>query len=117
MSAKMHANEIANHFVARTTRSLGVSAGIGSMLLQPRREIKVQVAIEKDNGELVTFTGYRVQHSNARGPYKGGLRYHPSVNIDEAAGLASLMTWKTAIADIPFGIGRVAKAVAQRGIH
>jgi len=106
MSAKMHANEIANHFVARTTRMLGVSAGTASMLLEPRREVKVHLTLERDNGDLQTFTGYRVQHSNARGPYKGGLRYHPSVNIDEAAGLASLMTWKTAIADIPFGGGK-----------
>jgi glutamate dehydrogenase (NAD(P)+) len=56
-----------------------------------------------DNGEIQTFTGYRIQHSNARGPMKGGLRYHPEVDLEEAKSLASLMTWKTAVVDIPFG--------------
>ncbi|HET7876587.1 MAG TPA: Glu/Leu/Phe/Val dehydrogenase dimerization domain-containing protein, partial [Methylomirabilota bacterium] len=56
-----------------------------------------------DNGELGTFIGYRVQHDNSRGPMKGGLRYHPSVDMDEARGLASLMTWKTAVVNLPFG--------------
>ena len=56
-----------------------------------------------DNGEVETFTAYRVQHDNSRGPYKGGLRYHPQVDLDDVRSLASLMTWKTAVADLPFG--------------
>ena len=59
-----------------------------------------------DSGEIGNFVGYRVQHSNARGPFKGGLRYHPHVDQDEARSLASLMTWKTAVVDIPFGGGK-----------
>ena len=56
-----------------------------------------------DNGEIRSFTGYRIQHNNSRGPMKGGLRYHPQVDVDETKALASLMTWKTAIVEIPFG--------------
>jgi glutamate dehydrogenase (NAD(P)+) len=67
------------------------------------REVKVDVSITLDNGELGTFIGYRVQHDNSRGPMKGGLRYHPTVDMDEAQGLASLMTWKTSVVNLPFG--------------
>lgn len=63
----------------------------------------MELAILKDNGEVATFNAYRVQHENSRGPYKGGLRYHPNVDIDDVRSLASLMTWKTAVMDIPFG--------------
>jgi glutamate dehydrogenase (NAD(P)+) len=65
--------------------------------------VKVQLSIELDNGEIRTFSGYRVQHDNSRGPMKGGLRYHPSVDHDEVLGLASLMTWKTAVVNLPYG--------------
>jgi glutamate dehydrogenase (NAD(P)+) len=67
------------------------------------REISVQVPVRLDNGELRVFTGYRVQHNGARGPYKGGIRYHPTADLDEVRALASLMTWKTALVDVPFG--------------
>ena len=67
------------------------------------REISVQVPVRMDSGELRVFTGYRVQHNGARGPYKGGVRYHPSADLDEVRALASLMTWKTALVDVPFG--------------
>jgi len=63
----------------------------------------VQIAIERDNGDLETLIGFRVQHDNSRGPMKGGLRFHPEVNLDEVRGLASLMTWKTAVVNIPYG--------------
>ena len=67
------------------------------------REITVQVPVRLDNGELMVVQGYRVQHNGARGPYKGGLRFHPAADLDEVRALASLMTWKTALLDIPFG--------------
>ena len=67
------------------------------------REVSVQVPVRMDSGELHVFTGYRVQHHGARGPYKGGIRYHPSADLDEVRALASLMTWKTALVDVPFG--------------
>ncbi len=73
------------------------------LLLAPKREVFVQVAFERDNGQVETLVGYRVQHDNSRGPMKGGLRYHPAVDLDEVRSLASLMTWKTAVADLPYG--------------
>jgi glutamate dehydrogenase (NAD(P)+) len=69
----------------------------------PFREVTVQVPVLMDSGEVEVFVGYRVQHNGARGPTKGGIRYHPSVDLDEVRGLASLMTWKTALLDLPFG--------------
>ncbi len=75
-------------------------------MITPDRELRVEVAIEMDSGQIGNFIGYRVQHDNARGPFKGGLRYHPHVDQDEARSLASLMTWKTAVVDIPFGGGK-----------
>ena len=71
--------------------------------ITPLRELQVQVAFERDDGSVATFIGYRVQHDNARGPMKGGLRYHPEVDLDEVRSLASLMTWKTAVVGIPYG--------------
>ena len=74
-----------------------------TLLLTPKREVQVQVPVEMDDGSLRTFIGYRVQHDNTRGPYKGGLRFHPQVDLDEVRALASLMTWKTAVVDLPYG--------------
>jgi glutamate dehydrogenase (NAD(P)+) len=82
---------------------MDLSDRIQALLLNPYREIIVNIPLEMDSGEIRTFTGYRIQHSNARGPMKGGLRYHPEVDLEEAKSLASLMTWKTAVVDIPFG--------------
>jgi glutamate dehydrogenase (NAD(P)+) len=76
---------------------------VRQILLSPKRTIKVEIAIEDSNNELQQYTGYRVQHNNARGPMKGGLRFHPSMDEDHAAALANLMTWKTAVVDVPFG--------------
>lgn len=95
--------EDTNRYFREAAKIMGLSERIQKLLLQPERELTVEVAIELDNGEIGYFTGYRVQHNNARGPHKGGLRFHPSVNIDDVRSLASLMTWKTAIVDIPFG--------------
>ena len=67
------------------------------------REVQVQIPVTLADGEIHVFTGFRVQHNGARGPYKGGIRYHPEVDLDEVRALATLMTWKTAVADIPFG--------------
>ncbi|MEE9368762.1 MAG: Glu/Leu/Phe/Val dehydrogenase dimerization domain-containing protein [Pontiella sp.] len=82
---------------------LGLSDIIRKILLTPQRTMKVELAVENCKGELMYYTGYRVQHNNARGPMKGGLRFHPSMNEDHASALAGLMTWKTAVVDIPFG--------------
>ena len=76
---------------------------IKKMMADPYRVIQVQIPVEDDNGEINVYTGYRVQHNKGRGPMKGGLRYHPTVDAEHSASLGSLMTWKTALLDIPFG--------------
>src|SRR4051812_21751286 len=81
---------------------VGLAPEIAEQLSTPHREIRVECNIRMDDGRVGTFTGYRVQHDNSRGPFKGGLRYHPEVDMDEANALASLMTWKTAVVGIPF---------------
>lgn len=87
----------------RAADLLGLTDNIRKLLITPKREIQVQVAIERDSGEIATFTGFRVQHDDARGPMKGGLRYHPEVDLEEVRSLAALMTWKTAVVNLPYG--------------
>src|ERR1017187_1301660 len=82
---------------------LKLDAGLWRVLQQPNREIIVHIPVAMDNGQLEVFTGYRVQHSIARGPAKGGVRYSPDVTLDEVRALASWMTWKCAVVNIPFG--------------
>jgi len=77
--------------------------GIFKIIRQPERELTVAIPIERENGNIDVFTGFRVQHSSARGPCKGGIRYHPSTNLDEVKALATLMTLKCAVANIPYG--------------
>lgn len=76
---------------------------IRKILVKPMNELVVNFPVKMDNGEVQVFTGYRVQHNNVTGPFKGGLRYHHLVNIDEVRALAAWMTWKVAVADIPYG--------------
>ena len=95
--------EEVNLFYDRAAQRIGLSQGVFEMLRRPWRELQVQVPVRMDDGRLEIFTGYRVQHNGARGPYKGGVRYHPAADLDEIRALASLMTWKTALMDIPFG--------------
>lgn len=83
--------------------SLELTPGLRARLATPERVMTVTIPIALDNGELAVFEGSRVQHSTARGPSKGGLRYHPSVSPEETAALAMLMTWKCAVTDLPFG--------------
>lgn len=82
---------------------LGVDAGVRAMVRTPDREIRAEVPVRMDDGSLQVFIGYRVQHNGARGPYKGGIRYHPEVDLEEVRALAALMTWKTALLGLPFG--------------
>src|SRR5437879_8859250 len=70
------------------------------------RELSVQVAVRMDDGRHMVFNGYRVQHTGARGPYKGAIRYHPEADIDEVRAVAALMPWKTATADLTFDVAR-----------
>ena len=84
-------------------RRLNLDPGIHAILRQPERELTVAVPVVMDDGLVKVFTGYRVQHSSARGPCKGGIRYHPDVNLNEVRALAALMTWKCAVVNIPYG--------------
>ena len=82
---------------------LKLSDKVRTILLKPHRTVKVGIVIEGEDGQLQSYEGYRVQHNLARGPMKGGLRFHPSMDEDHAGALANLMTWKTAVVDVPFG--------------
>lgn len=86
--------------------ALGLDDGMQKVLKTPAMEVTVHIPVQLDDGRLEVFTGYRVQHSIARGPAKGGIRYAPDVSIDEVRALASWMTWKCAVANIPFGGGK-----------
>ena len=85
---------------------LNLEPGIWRLLTNPKRQIIVSCPVQMDNGEIVVYTGYRVQYNITLGPAKGGLRYHPGVTLDEVTTLAAWMTWKCAIAHIPFGGGK-----------
>jgi len=85
------------------SKKLDLDVGMHKMLCQPKRSITVSIDVRMDNGSVGVFTGIRVQHWDARGPFKGGMRYYPGITLDEVTALAMLMTWKCAIADIPFG--------------
>ncbi len=98
-----HSLETAQYYFDTAAELLGLSANMRILLLTPKREMKVQVAVERDNGEIATFIGYRIQHDGSRGPMKGGLRFHPQVDAEEVLTLASLMTWKTAVVNLPYG--------------
>src|SRR5881409_635629 len=87
-------------------RILGLDPGIWKVLTHAKRQIIVSCPVQMDNGEIEVFTGYRVQYNITLGPAKGGIRYHPGVTLDEVTALAAWMTWKCAVAHIPFGGGK-----------
>jgi len=95
--------EAAEQYFEEAASVMNLTSSMRDLLLTPEREVKVQVPIKRDNGDVATFIGFRMQHNSKRGPMKGGLRYHPEVNADEVLALASLMTWKTAVVDLPYG--------------
>jgi glutamate dehydrogenase (NAD(P)+) len=100
---EMSPQAIVDYNFDRAARHLGLNASQRRLLKEPFREVSVKVPVRMDDGTLEIFRGYRVQHNGARGPFKGGIRYSPDVNEDEVRALAEAMTWKTALADIPFG--------------
>lgn len=95
--------EESHYYFNKAADVLELSDKIRRIALTPFRVVKVEIVTEDDQGQLMHHYGYRVQHSAARGPMKGGLRYHPSVDEDHTTALANLMTWKTAVVDIPYG--------------
>ena len=85
--------EQTNFYLAKAFAVANLGADVERMLLTPRRELQVKLVVQLDSGAFKTFTGFRVQHDNARGPFKGGIRFHHEVNLDEVRSLASLMTF------------------------
>jgi glutamate dehydrogenase (NAD(P)+) len=95
--------DIVRFYFDRAVEHLGLPDDVRKVFWTSYREVTVQIPVKLSDGKVHVFSGYRIQHNGARGPYKGGIRFHPEVDIDEVRALASLMTWKTAIANIPFG--------------
>jgi glutamate dehydrogenase (NAD(P)+) len=95
--------EEVNARVRQAAETLGLSDSVVSALVHCEREIVISIPLRRDNGEFEVLDGFRIQHSSARGPQKGGIRFHPAVDLDDVRSLASLMTWKTALVDVPFG--------------
>ncbi len=103
MSDKINNYENTNRLFDKAADLIELDEDMRLLLKTPFREIQVEVPLRGEDGRLKIFLGYRVQHNAARGPMKGGLRYHPEVDFDEVRSLASLMTWKTALVNVPFG--------------
>jgi glutamate dehydrogenase (NAD(P)+) len=95
--------EIVSHWFTLAADRLEIPEDVRAVLSSSYREVQVQIPVSLTDGKTHVFSGYRVQHNGARGPYKGGIRFHPEVDLDEVRALASLMTWKTAIANVPYG--------------
>ncbi len=95
--------DIVRHYFDRAVERLELPDDLRVVFWEPYREVTVQIPVKLSDGRIHTFSGYRIQHNGARGPYKGGVRFHPEIDIDEVRALASLMTWKTAVANVPFG--------------
>ena len=103
MAAELNPYQMAVKQLEHVARLIDLDTGILEILKKPKREIIVHLPVKMDTGEIKVFTGYRVHHNDARGPFKGGIRYHPNVNLDEVRALAMWMTWKTSVMDLPYG--------------
>ncbi len=103
MKQELNSFEFAQRPLEVAAKFLNLDHGILEYLRYPQREVTVNFPVRMGDGTIKIFTGYRVQYNNARGPYKGGIRYHPGVSLDEVRALAALMTWKAAVVGIPFG--------------
>ena len=105
-----------NYYFDQGAQAAGIEEDYRVLMKIPYREMRVEVPVRRDNGRLDVLIGYRVQHNGARGPYKGGIRFHPSADLDEIRALASIMTWKTAVVDIPFGGAKGGIQVDPKGM-
>jgi glutamate dehydrogenase (NAD(P)+) len=106
LTAEKNAYEVALENFDLAADALDLDASVRAMIKYPERILEVSVPVRMDNGSIVRFQGFRVQHSTARGPAKGGIRYHPNVTEDEVKALATWMTWKCAVVNIPYGGGK-----------
>jgi len=105
-TASINPFEVALKQLDEAAKLIKLDKGLHQVLANPKRVLTVSLPVKMDNGEIRVFTGFRSQHNDARGPYKGGIRYHPQVTIDEVKALSMWMTWKCAVADIPYGGGK-----------
>src|SRR5689334_22983697 len=110
----MKSQEAVQIYFDRAADLLELSSAVRRLMIIPKREVQVEIPVEMDDGRLETYIGYRVQHDDSRGPMKGGLRYHPEVDLDEVRALATLMTWKTAVVDLPYGGAKGGIAIDPR---
>jgi glutamate dehydrogenase (NAD(P)+) len=101
--AEISSYELVNHWFDVAAEHLELRDDVRAVLRSSYREVQVQIPVKRSDGRVHVYSGFRVQHNGARGPYKGGVRYHEEVDLDEVRALAMLMSWKTAIAGIPFG--------------
>ncbi|AIF84674.1 glutamate dehydrogenase/leucine dehydrogenase [Candidatus Nitrososphaera evergladensis SR1] len=106
MSQPINPFEMALKQLDEAAKLIKLDNGMHQVLAHPKRVLTVSIPVKMDSGEVKVFTGFRSQHNDARGPYKGGIRYHPQVSIDEVKALSMWMTWKCAVADIPYGGGK-----------
>lgn len=105
-SSTINPFEVALKQLDEAAKLINLDNGLHQVLAHPKRVLTVSIPTKMDSGEIKVFTGFRSQHNDARGPYKGGIRYHPQVTIDEVKALSMWMTWKCAVADIPYGGGK-----------
>jgi glutamate dehydrogenase (NAD(P)+) len=105
-STSINPFEVALKQLDEAAKLIKLDKGLHQVLAHPKRVLTVSLPVKMDSGEIRVFTGFRSQHNDARGPYKGGIRYHPQVSIDEVKALSMWMTWKCAVADIPYGGGK-----------
>jgi glutamate dehydrogenase (NAD(P)+) len=106
MSQPINPFEMALTQLDEVAKLINLDKGMHEILAHPKRVLTVSIPVKMDSGEIKVFTGFRSQHNDARGPYKGGIRYHPQVTVEEVKALSMWMTWKCAIADIPYGGGK-----------
>ena len=115
--------KVVQDYLERAAKAINIEPFVRTILTQPKNEIIINFPVKMDNGEVRLFKGYRVQHNNLLGPFKGGMRFHPSVTLDDVKALAAMMTWKSALLRLPFGGGKggikfdphgVSKAELQR---
>ena len=103
MSEKTNPFENMLHQLNQAAEALDLDPGLHEFLKQPKRILTIAVPIKRDDGSMTVYTGHRVQYNDSRGPCKGGIRFHPDVNLDEVKALSAWMTWKCAVIDIPYG--------------
>ena len=108
--------EAVNYYFEQAAEITGCAEATRARLRMAASELRVEVPLRRDDGAMEVYVGYRVQHDSSRGPFKGGIRYHPAAEIEEVRALASLMTWKTAVVDVPFGGGKGGVQIDPRGL-